>query len=394
MSVDNLDGIVILKVAEIVGMDPSDIHMDSSFRDLGVDSLDTVELVMELEDLTGLKISEEETLSMHSIGDVCDYLAEHMQQMTPQAEKLLAREDEIREECENREPSPRAVVPFRLRLSRTFSRIGFAIAAFVRGLHWLSPFSLVVVLGVYYLAIFAHWELFLNWLTSRGILVLPPLSLYVVVFGTSTLVPMGLKVLWVKFRLVSWTSILVFSAIVILSFLVVGILGFSGLRQLWMSILHSSYLKQYHCFWLAVSCVLFYVLLFDLIRQSSRIYRFLDEFKAFPLISPVFCFGAPVFWQKSLAALGLTPGAARSLGVVSFVSGIAFLIALVLFYVAKSMKRHNDDQSVDRLLIPRDLRSEEREDKTLLILSLLLVMLGLAGLTYVVFEIGYLALVS
>ena len=43
-------------IAERTGCDAASITPDSKFSDLGIDSLDTVELLMNLEDETGLEI--------------------------------------------------------------------------------------------------------------------------------------------------------------------------------------------------------------------------------------------------------------------------------------------------------------------------------------------------
>ena len=43
-------------VAERTGCDINDIKPESKFSDLGIDSLDTVELLMSLEDETGMEI--------------------------------------------------------------------------------------------------------------------------------------------------------------------------------------------------------------------------------------------------------------------------------------------------------------------------------------------------
>ena len=43
-------------VAERVEKDVSEITMDSKFQDLGIDSLDTVELLMNLEDKLGIEV--------------------------------------------------------------------------------------------------------------------------------------------------------------------------------------------------------------------------------------------------------------------------------------------------------------------------------------------------
>lgn len=49
-----------------------DVKNDSTFRDLGIDSLDTVELVMELEDKLGITIELEGKLA--TVGEFVDYI--------------------------------------------------------------------------------------------------------------------------------------------------------------------------------------------------------------------------------------------------------------------------------------------------------------------------------
>jgi acyl carrier protein len=62
-------------IAEQLGVDPEKITPETSFvNDLGADSLDTVELVMELEEEFDLNIPDDEAEKMQTIGDVLRYL--------------------------------------------------------------------------------------------------------------------------------------------------------------------------------------------------------------------------------------------------------------------------------------------------------------------------------
>ena len=47
-------------LADHLEMDASEITMDTTFEDLGVDSLDTVEIMMEMEDEFGMEIKPAE----------------------------------------------------------------------------------------------------------------------------------------------------------------------------------------------------------------------------------------------------------------------------------------------------------------------------------------------
>ncbi|MFZ4450180.1 acyl carrier protein [Salibacterium aidingense] len=62
-------------VAERLGVEESEITREATFKDdLGADSLDVVELVMELEDEFDLEISDEEAEKIVSIADVVNYI--------------------------------------------------------------------------------------------------------------------------------------------------------------------------------------------------------------------------------------------------------------------------------------------------------------------------------
>ncbi len=63
-------------IAERNDCDVSDITMDSSFRDLGIDSLDTVEMLMNLEDKLGKEIELEQ--SVETVGDLVRYVEDRL----------------------------------------------------------------------------------------------------------------------------------------------------------------------------------------------------------------------------------------------------------------------------------------------------------------------------
>ena len=59
-------------VAERVEKDVSEITMGSNFRDLGIDSLDTVELLMNLEDKLGIEIELDQ--KVETVGDLVAFI--------------------------------------------------------------------------------------------------------------------------------------------------------------------------------------------------------------------------------------------------------------------------------------------------------------------------------
>lgn len=65
-------------VSERLGVDESEVKKEATFKeDLGADSLDVVELVMELEDEFDLEISDEDAEKITTVGDVINYIERH-----------------------------------------------------------------------------------------------------------------------------------------------------------------------------------------------------------------------------------------------------------------------------------------------------------------------------
>jgi len=66
-------------IAERLSIDESKIAMGSSFvDDLGADSLDTVELIMQLEEAFGIQIPDEDAEKIATVGDAVKYIDEHL----------------------------------------------------------------------------------------------------------------------------------------------------------------------------------------------------------------------------------------------------------------------------------------------------------------------------
>ncbi|MBE7042548.1 MAG: acyl carrier protein [Ruminococcaceae bacterium] len=66
---------VIELLAENLGMEESEITADTTFEDLDVDSLDTVEILMAMEDEFGIEIQFEE--AGKSVGELVSYINAH-----------------------------------------------------------------------------------------------------------------------------------------------------------------------------------------------------------------------------------------------------------------------------------------------------------------------------
>lgn len=61
-------------IAEHNDCDVAEVTMESSFKDLGIDSLDTVELLMNLEDEIGVEVELDQ--KVETVGDLVKFIEE------------------------------------------------------------------------------------------------------------------------------------------------------------------------------------------------------------------------------------------------------------------------------------------------------------------------------
>ncbi|MCF0164580.1 MAG: acyl carrier protein [Bacteroidales bacterium] len=65
-------------IVDKLGVDESEVTSNASFtNDLGADSLDTVELIMEFEKVFGIEIPDDVAEKISTVGDAVSYIEEH-----------------------------------------------------------------------------------------------------------------------------------------------------------------------------------------------------------------------------------------------------------------------------------------------------------------------------
>ncbi len=62
-------------IAERNDTDPAEVTRDTRFQDVGIDSLDTVEMLMNLEDKIGVEV--ELSQKVETVGELVDYVVAH-----------------------------------------------------------------------------------------------------------------------------------------------------------------------------------------------------------------------------------------------------------------------------------------------------------------------------
>jgi len=78
MAVADIEARVKKLIVEQLGVDEEQVVPSASFTDdLGADSLDLVELIMSLEEESGIEIPDEDAEKIVTVGDAVNYLKTH-----------------------------------------------------------------------------------------------------------------------------------------------------------------------------------------------------------------------------------------------------------------------------------------------------------------------------
>jgi acyl carrier protein len=67
-------------MADLFDLDRESLTPEARFQDLGLTSIDAIDLVVELQTMTGRKVNEEGLRSVRTIGDIVKLVQEHLAQ--------------------------------------------------------------------------------------------------------------------------------------------------------------------------------------------------------------------------------------------------------------------------------------------------------------------------
>lgn len=65
---------VFQKVSEIKGVDPAGLSLETTFLEVGADSLDMVEFSMDVEDAFGITVTEQDISGIKTLGQAIEFI--------------------------------------------------------------------------------------------------------------------------------------------------------------------------------------------------------------------------------------------------------------------------------------------------------------------------------
>ncbi len=65
-------------IAEVLSVDPDEITMDTTFDDLGGDSLDLYQIILEVQEQLSVEIDEEKAASITTVGEAVELIQDAM----------------------------------------------------------------------------------------------------------------------------------------------------------------------------------------------------------------------------------------------------------------------------------------------------------------------------
>ena len=81
---DELTSKVVAIVASVKQVNPATIRLDATFDELGIDSLDRINILFELEGEFDIDIPDEEARSIQTVGGIAERLSAHLQRKQSQ----------------------------------------------------------------------------------------------------------------------------------------------------------------------------------------------------------------------------------------------------------------------------------------------------------------------
>lgn len=238
----------------------------------------------------------------------------------------------------------------------------------------LPTFVILGLLSIYYFAIFLNLTKVLKYISGGTPLIVGYTLMLFLPLGIKT----GILVFNKKSKSLKWVAIFSFVIISIFSIL---LLSKSDLSQWGQKFISSGFLNEFHRTIIGVISTMTIYLFYFIVIQNVKLEEFVENIKALPIVSPVFCFGAPAFWKDSLKGMNLPELEISFLSGISFFAGILFLIGLLIYFVGKNFNIDGDRTSSEAKNVTKN---------KFLKASLALSFIGITIILFVCLDIAYL----
>jgi hypothetical protein len=251
---------------------------------------------------------------------------------------------------------------------------------------------LLGVLSGYWLIVLAHWRMFLDrlfflWPAVPGFIFVLAMALLALLGPAYKKLHLLLGTIAVR-RVRVRTAIIVYSGAVLVGLVIVTCFGAPLVGYVLKGVVLSPYLYEYCHLWASLAALAVGLALFASVRARRGVETFLRQFKTFPLVSPLFCFGAPAFWAGILGVAGLPNYLAGVLTSASALSGLLLSASVIVYYIGASRSSQESPvSSTEEATAPRS-----ENGQTEFVASLALLSAGMTGLVFVCLETGFWAL--
>ncbi len=191
-------------------------------------------------------------------------------------------------------------------------------------------FGVFLALAFYYAVVAFHWQYLATWVRLTG-----PVVGYTVLIAFTGIVK---GVMAIRIYSLQRSGVKALNAVILVSFYLAAALGVLGLA-LWLahwlqSLFSTTYWAKAHWFWVSSLLLIAFVLLGYVIHRKKLVsWSMLQDLKAVPIVSPVFCFGAPVVWSNNLAYASLPKETLATYSSLSIVSGVIFLLYWIAYAI-------------------------------------------------------------
>ena len=228
-----------------------------------------------------------------------------------------------------------------------------SVYGYIKAFHVRTlSFAVFLAMAFYYAAIAFHWTYIARWLAGLSV----PVLGYALLTSFTIAIKGGM---FIRIYSRQDRGTKARNAVILVSFYLAIALTTVG-AAVWASewlrdFFSTAYWQSSRWFWISSVLLLIFAIL-GYVLQTKRLisWNMLQDLKAIPIVSPIFCFGAPVVWANNLAYASLPKEILSIYNTLSISSGALFLA----YWVAYAACNHRFGESKGKSTSQGLLRSD------------------------------------